>query len=289
VLGYDKNSGVFYEGASNWGAPINERPTLYPMNLILSGDQPIVGFSGRDFFSKDLVFRELSYDPVSNIRRGFCYCGYDSPQQTWHIRNNDTERPRTLDGVATFQPRGIAYELRTASLSQPLVCLGNAESFTVGAIVNIETTITGREIITVKMRQLFGVFPTLKKDYPTPEDYKKINTQLQKVKDSYYGSLPESVIDRCRDAASEILGIFNDQPKQDLGKQVSALQRLDKENKKRVVESAADIIRIFHSRGKPSEQAMRDGLPAITEQDAELAVQCLGTIIRDLGYGKWSE
>lgn len=291
MLGYNENGGEFYEGSSCYGSLIDENPILYPMNLILSENQTISGFSGEFYKTTDLVFRELSYDPVSNIRRGFCYSGWDSQPCSWRIRGRGEPIGSYSheERLITFQPKKIVHQLRNASMSQPLVCLGNENGFTVGALVNIETTVTGREIITLKMRQLFGVFPTLKKNYPTPESYKQINSELQNVKDSYYGSLPRSVVDRCRDAASVILGIFNDQPKKDLGAQIKILQKFEGKSKRRVVEAAADIIRILHSRGKPSEKAMRNGLPELVEQDAELAVQCLGTIIRDLDYGEWAD
>lgn len=186
----------------------------------------------------------------------------------------------------TFYPQNIAHKLKLATLSQPLVCLGSPDNFSIGAVVSVESTVTGRDIVSLKMRQMFGIFPALIKNHSDKEGIAKIEVQLQKVKDSYYSSLPESVIDRCRDAASEILGVYLQAPEKDLGNQIKLLEALEPGTKKHVVEATANIIRIFHSRAKPSVRAKLE-MPELTEQDAELAVQCLGAILRDLGYASW--
>ena len=58
-----------------------------------------------------------------------------------------------------------------------------------------------------------------------------------------------------------------------------------KEEKKNIVISASEIIRVLHPRAKPSEQEMRKARQP-DEQDAELAINCLGVLLKDIGWAK---
>jgi len=50
--------------------------------------------------------------------------------------------------------------------------------------------------------------------------------------------------------------------------------------------SADDYARL-HARAKPVERAKRPMRP-VREQDAELAIQCVGTILCELGWAEWA-
>jgi hypothetical protein len=50
--------------------------------------------------------------------------------------------------------------------------------------------------------------------------------------------------------------------------------------------AAAKIIARLHARAKPAEEARRPMRP-VREQDAELATQCVGTILCELGWAEW--
>lgn len=44
---------------------------------------------------------------------------------------------------------------------------------------------------------------------------------------------------------------------------------------------------MLHSRAKPSEQERRD-LRVIREQDANLAVQCVGALLCEIDFAEWN-
>lgn len=99
-------------------------------------------------------------------------------------------------------------------------------------------------------------------------------------------SSPVSVIDRARDVATHaLLAYFNLQKEEalDLGK---LIKRLEKEGKIIAV-NAANIIARLHARAKPSEQEKRVLRP-IREQDSDLAVQCVGALLCEIGIAEWA-
>lgn len=93
------------------------------------------------------------------------------------------------------------------------------------------------------------------------------------------------MIDRARDVATYALLAFLNIPKEkamDLGDLVKIL----KTKEFAIVESTANIIARLHARAKPSEQEKRSLLP-IREQDVDLTVQCIGTLLCEIGYAEW--
>ena len=104
--------------------------------------------------------------------------------------------------------------------------------------------------------------------------------------DEVHRAAPISVIDRARDAASQILLAHyqsdNGPPKDlmDLAKQLEG-------HKKIIAAGAAKIIARLHSRGKPTEREKRREMRAIREEDAQLAIQCVGTLLCELGWADW--
>ena len=58
-------------------------------------------------------------------------------------------------------------------------------------------------------------------------------------------------------------------------------------NKQKVIAvAAAKIIARLHARAKPVEK-VKHSLREICQQDAELAAQCLGIILCELGWANW--
>ena len=114
----------------------------------------------------------------------------------------------------------------------------------------------------------------------------QVKRTLEILAEDIYRAGPESVIDRARDAASAILSAYvvdkglADVTK-DLGKLVGVLGQLPRDDRPNICATGGDIIAILHPRAKPSEQAQRPLRP-IREQDAELAVQLVGTMLCDL-------
>ena len=168
----------------------------------------------------------------------------------------------------------------------PLVLLGADARFTAWTIISVEAIVTGEDLVTLKARSSFGILPKII-DANVPAAFKaKLSETLALFADEVHRASPVSVIDRARDAAAHaLLAYFQLQGSdaQDLGK---LIKRLQDENKT-VAASAANIIARLHARAKPSEQEKRE-LRSIREQDAELATQCLGALLCEIGLAEWA-
>jgi hypothetical protein len=68
---------------------------------------------------------------------------------------------------------------------------------------------------------------------------------------------------------------------------IKTLSSLDDPHKRRVAVAAADIVRLFHSREKPSTQERLPVNP-VREQEAQLAVYCIGSLLCELGWAEWT-
>ena len=291
-IGIEKHQGLVYEVNSNYGRPVWPTPVITPAKFVFPSDAVLSAECSSNVFG--YRFREDSFDPTTRIRRGRFYCAADAqPKRTRvshhpgmplesierdvHVRNKELD---------TFYGNPIWHKYIKGQQELPLVILGMDERFTVWTIIGIEAISTGEDLVTLKARSSFGILPQIKNDQ-IPEAFQaKLNETLNAFADEVHRSSPTSVIDRARDAASHaLLAYFNlkRQEAQDLGK---LIKRLESEGKVIAV-SAAKIIARLHARAKPSEQEKRE-LYAIREQDAELATQCVGMLLCEIGFAEWA-
>jgi HEPN domain-containing protein len=159
--------------------------------------------------------------------------------------------------------------------------------------VSIETISTGEELVTLKARQSLGALPDVYWG-KVPAAYRhEVQEAIEKLADDYRRAVPESVIDRSREAATVVLSAYLqnkgiDVAKgKDLGDLVKLLTNDASKHEHRILSCAAEIPQRLHSRGKNSEKEKRDDLRPIREQDAELAVQCVGVMLCDLRWADW--
>lgn len=238
-------------------------------------------------------FREDFYDPIARIRRGRFYCTQDSLLQQWKVARHPGS---PFDSIApdihgfgksleTFYGNPIWHKIQERR-EFPIVLLGVDDRFTAWTIINVEAIVTGEDLVTLKARNSFGILPKMLNE-KVPEAFQaKLNETLETFADEVHRSSPVSVIDRARDVATHaLLAYFNLQRDSalDLGELVKKLR-----SEGRVIaESSANIIARLHARAKPSEQEKRDLRP-IREQDADLAVQCVGALLCEIGFSEWS-
>jgi hypothetical protein len=71
-----------------------------------------------------------------------------------------------------------------------------------------------------------------------------------------------------------------------LDKAIKIAGKFEPTDKKEVVRNAADIVRLLHGRTKYAVQRAKNTRD-IREPDAELAVQCIGVMLCDLGWAEW--
>jgi len=179
----------------------------------------------------------------------------------------------------TYYHHSIWWTLQEKRRENVYLLMGDRERFTAWRIIDLEVIASGEELITIKSIRSFGMLPRMIDGGITS---KSISDALSTVEDDIHIASPESIVDRCRDAASAVLGQYLNMPTKDLGELVRFLEK----EPKRIALSAARIIKDFHPRVKPNEKVKHDLRP-LTEEDAALSVSCLGTVLVELGLAEW--
>jgi len=300
MIGIDESSGFVFEGASSYGGHlVYPAPILTPARFAdaLSPDYKLLS-------SQSVVryfFREDTFDPVSRIRRGRFYKSMGDTQ-SWHVPPHPMVRfsymglepsgmLRTIP-LLSCSPFFVSVEFANTDPADMVAILGTTRASTIWSIIHIEGVVTGEELVTLKARQSFGSLPRLHWEKIPQTARANIQEKVTLLEDEYLRAGAESVVDQARETATAILSAFLQQQGvtnakgKDLGDLVSLVTEKYGKQDKRIVACAAEIPQRLHSRRKSSEQEKRD-LPPIREQDAQLAVQCIGTILCELGWAEW--
>lgn len=232
-----------------------------------------------------LVFFELSFDPISRIKRGKLYKLDESPQP-------NSLYPSSSGGVYQISSSNaqnsvqaykfISYDLtRSFSARDTFLIFGNSRFETRWKILSIDASVTNEEVLVLQEVNSIGSIPSLNKNTIPERYYSEIQTEYDSLL-AELNSSPESVIDHCRDVAtsllSAIIGDIEKKERVDLGKLIS---RLD--NKFLVIKSSAGIVNRLHPRRKPNERAKYE-LHELSRAESDFAVQCIFQIIREM---KW--
>jgi HEPN domain-containing protein len=261
----------------------------------LDADTVLVGATESDPFH--LCFREDSFDPVSRVRRGRFYRATGSTQE-WNViepQNVTIPGSGRENGKVRVMARAYA-SINPAAQSNEMpevVLLGSDSMFTVWTIVDIETIATKESLFTLKARHSLGALPEVSWKKVPAEHAHKVRETLNMLADDYRRAGPESVIDRAREAATAILGAYlqsvgEEKAKgKDLGQLRDLLTTKGGQHEQRIVNCAAEIAQRLHTRGKHAAKEQFDNLRPIREQDAELAVQCVGVMLCDLRWADW--
>lgn len=293
-IGIDTSQGLIYEGSGRYGRAVWPSPIITPAKIIFETEGPLIAERSSDDITSACRFREDYYDPVSRIRRGRFYFAEGHQPAEWFVQPHPAvplERAeRTGDGIRkylqTFAGNPIWHKYIKGKPEQPLVLLGLDDRFTIWKIIDIEAISMGEDLVTLKARGSLGILPVIDRTKVRESSQAQVFESLDAFADEAHRSGPVSVIDRARDAASQILLAYFDaegRSAKDLGDMARRLE--DKE--KAIASWAAKIIACLHARAKPVERTKRS-MPPIREQDAELAIQCVGTILCELGWAEWA-
>lgn len=301
MIGIDDNQNLVYEGRTFFGHALLPAPFLSPAFIQPDTASNLVPSRFLNLHVLPLtLFREDAFDPVSRIRRGRFYKAGPSQPVSWRVYphpafpeqpDNAYEAGALGKTLFTFQSIFLASEFRELPTHQLLVSLGSEESYSVWTVLGIERIATGEELVTLKARQGIGALPRLR-DAAIPElGRQKVIAVLEKLAEDFRRAGPESVVDCAREAATAALSVYMQDrklvgPGLDLGDLLKELRSASDEHIRRIAISAGEIVQRFHSRRKNAEQEKRVLRP-IREQDAELAVQCVGTILCELGWADW--
>lgn len=293
-LGIDKDHNLFYEGLAYWGHAVWPSPVVTSAKIVAESEGRLQAEDRKDFVAGSMVFREDSFDPVTRIRRGRFYRADGLQPSEWHVQVHPAipnEAFRAEKGIIkkslyTLHGHTIWHQF-TKCQKQPLVLLGLEDRFTIWNIIDIESISTGEDLATLKSCSSLGILPDVKGSKIPESSRKTVMESLDIFIDEVHRAAPASVIDRARDSASQVLLAYFSLEGED-AKDLGALTK-DLENEgrpKMIAVAATKIIARLHARAKPVEKA-RHSLREVCQQDAELAVQCLGVILCELGWADW--
>lgn len=297
-IGFESNSGHWYEGANAPQYVMTQRPLISQAKRI---DCPADWNNlprGIDQTPFEWVFREDAFDPVTRIRRGRLYEPVlPQPKRDWPVKAHPDDFDDQLDAannrlnktLLTYLPCQSFLAHGQTALGATLV-LGQDSSGSAWRVIQVEKVVGNDVMVTLKALTAFGIIPMLDEAQISMVDRHPIERALERVVDSAFRETPISVVDHCRNAATVILsrwlvkeGAAKELLTKDLGDVVKAVER--EPYKKVAARNAAEVIRLLHPRGKANEQETK-GLRIPVEEDAELAIHSLGFILREIGWAK---
>jgi HEPN domain-containing protein len=295
-LGIHDTTKIVYEGDSKYGAhhvlPI---PLLLPAKFSPTKEIRICPDSLDTHGMPKMLFREDSFDPVTRIRRGRFYKQSGDQPSQWHVMMSPpfvASAGLEPQRVFTFESCSSPDFPPLSDAEQQLIVLGSTNGFSIWTILSKECIHSREFFVTLKSRQSLGVLPEI--DWSKiPDKNNQVRGKIESLLDDIYRAGPESVVDRTREAATAILSTYlqdqgvEEAKGEDIGNLIKLLNKKNGENCQRIVACAAEIPQRLHSRGKNAEQEARENLRILQEQDAELAVRCIGVMLCDLGWAVW--
>ena len=297
-VGIEVNTNLVYEGrTSGLGIGVWPSPTILQAAIYTAETEKLVPPRLHDLLPRTFIFREDTYNTGSRIRRGRLYQAGSTQPEDWRVlphpsRPDEHRLITSADGtlqrrIYSFSSIRLQPYLKLEKIERPIFVLGSDHGFTIWALVNIETSATGEELITLKARQNIGALPTLRRQKIIEAGGSRVLEFIEKLEADIYGAGSESVIDRAREAATAVCSAYlqsirKTEPDEDLGELAKQLREMDLV----IVANSASTIARLHSRGKHAEQEKRNFRP-IHEQDAQLAIQSVGIILCDLGWADW--
>jgi len=289
-LGICPENGFVYEGDHSFGIRVAPRPTLVPISFPESLEAASTGVEAADRFAK-VVFREDSFDPITKIRRGRVYNAFDYSQpKEWYISDPlrtdiipESIGPRYLQRtrLQTYQSDAL-IALRKKDASKVAV-LGKDPFITLWRILDIETSVHGDQIVTLKSFRSFGDVPRLIKGQMPEECFAQLSEYLEMVENSVNRLDANEVADRCRDALSVVFGYLAKNPKLDLSQSIQKYMKNEGREYHDLVTHCGSVIARLHAKGKPSVQAQFD-VRGLREEHSQLTLRCLYVVLTELGW-----
>jgi hypothetical protein len=286
-LGISTDDSTIYEGHMHAGFRPVTQPLLVPIEFLAF---PLTAWS-KSAPSAPSLFREDFFDPITRIRRGRVFALRDCSQPSvWQV--HDPLRPHPHTSKIHYQERVYLYErsglgpLRIAPLKTANhdVVIGAEPFISFWKIISVENSVHGTPILTLKSYRSLGDLPELITSRVPEEIRAKLNEVLEHVANSNNRAGALDVVDRSRAALSLILGHLAGDRGLDLGATINKIQA-EKQNSRPLLCHAASIVARLHSRGKPNEE-FNHGTRPVSEEDAQLAIGCLGLVLKEIGWAK---
>lgn len=282
--------GIVYEGTTGglWA--------LYPTPII---SDTVCSWNEIE----DLVFREDTYDPVTGIRRGRFY-------KKTYIQNWNSEKVfngiyGTLIGIANnnfdhdacYEPVFVAPAKIISDMNVKIGFGTNGVSS--WRVVSVETNVFKHQVFTLRARSTLGALPEFSTNLKNKDnkiidasDRDAIVTSIDTLVNTCNRGQAEDVVDAGREATRLLLAkwIGEEANAKDLG---DLIKKIDNNNNNSFIKSAdlvkaAAIISRLHPRRKSSENERQKNknneIRPIDQDDADLTVNLIGFIIREMGW-----
>lgn len=300
-MGFDRRTGLIYEGREGATHPVWPTPTLTQATLIENPEdmQKIPGSFDNHSFS--WMFVDTSFDPTSRIRRGrisqkFGNVSWEQVQVEAHPASSSD-----MHGVANGTGR-ISKELSVFIECTDLLmkrnrgeglqlALGQRDGYSLWRILQTERIATGDVMLTLRAESAYGILPQIDKSKIHPDSVKAVESALDRVLNSAYRELPQSIVDHCRNAVVMVISRWMQIEtnaalplEQDLGIWIKEIKTHFGEQQMVAIRSALEVINRLHPRGKDNE-VNKHQLRQVDELDAEFALHALGFVIREV---KWA-
>lgn len=297
-IGIEEHSNLVYEGRDNqMGFGIWPNPIILQVAIHSAETPKLQPPRPYELLPYTFVFREDTYNTANRVRRGRLYRAGESQPLQWSVMPHPAipAEQRQLGSAGTLRKRLYTFSsvrlrqyLESQKLDRPVFVLGSDHGFTIWALVTVETSATGDELITLKARQQIDAFPTLDRSKILEvRNGGRVLEYIDKFQADIGSAGPESVIDRAREAATAICSTYlqvsyDTEKGKDLGTLADALQK----EELGIAGNLASILARLHSRGKHAQRETRE-MPPIQEQDAQLAIHAVATILREIGWAAW--
>lgn len=299
-LGIDINTGLVYEGRTGPTHPVWPTPPVCNATLIeVPSDFQKVpqSFSNNPF---GWIFVETSFDFSARVRRGRLYQNFGNANREmvqveahpalhsdlikaanngWHVAKELTVYIEATE-LLLRQNKGAGLKM----------VLGQADAYSIWRIVQVERSLSSDVLLALRAESALGVLPELDPTRISPSNFASIKSAYDRALDAAYRELPTSVVDQCRNAAVIFISRWMQQQEgsqlpteKDLSAWIKAIQNRFGDKEMVALRSSLEIIAKLHSRGKDNERH-KMSLRSVEEDDAGLAVQSLGFLLRELGW-----
>ena len=300
-LGFDRLSGLIYEGREGPTQPVWPTPSLIQATLV-SGPFKASDVPGSfDSSPHGWMYVDSSFDPTSRIRRGrlfqkFGAASWESVHVEAHPALHSDMIKAANNGWRVSKELSVFIEctdlIQMPNQGQGLqLALGQRDSHSVWRILQTERLATGDVMLTLRAESAFGIIPALDKSKIHPDSLRAVEAALERVVNSAYKELPQSVVDHCRNAAVIIVSRFLQSVdpvevpvERDLGFWINEVRRVFGDKDMIPLRASLEVINRLHPRVKDNE-VYKLGLRIPTDSDAEYAVHAIGFILREV---KWA-
>jgi hypothetical protein len=298
-MGFDRRTGLVYEGTDGPTHPVWPTPTLTQATLIENpsdlGKIP-GGFLASPF---SWMFVDALFDPTTRIRRGRLFQNFGGisweavPVEAHPAISSDLHR---IGNGPIRKELSVFIECTELLLKHNRgeglqLALGQRDGYSLWRILQAERIATGDVMLTLRAESAYGILPRLDKSKILPSNVRGVESALERVLNSAYRELPQSVVDHCRNAAVMLISRWMQQVtgaevalEQDLGIWIKQVKSYFGEQEMVALRSSLELINRLHPRGKDNE-LNKHQLRQVEEADADLALHCLGFILREI---KWT-